>query len=218
MTTSACSAEPKSTDSAQPNSKSLTLAAGVSVTYPDSARQANTQGLVVIKITVSENGTVEKTENVSGDPILEAAAVDAVKQWRFQPFIEDGKPIKVSTKLQLRFAIADGKCTDGVKQASVTTPFEHPVVLAQEEIQRFICMKVGAAPSRMVELARMRGDVVMAARVGKDGTMQELHILSSASPLLNQPAIDAVKQWRYRPYVVSGEPVEVDTTIKVTFR
>jgi protein TonB len=41
--------------------------------------------------------------------------------------------------------------------------------------------------------------------------------VSTASPLLNQAAIDAVKQWRYRPYILNGEPVEVDTTVTVNF-
>ena len=70
---------------------------------------------------------------------------------------------------------------------------------------------------QMAKIARVQGAVVLAAVIGKDGTIQNLHVLSTASPLLNQAAIDAVKEWRYRPYILNGEPVEVDTQITVNF-
>lgn len=70
---------------------------------------------------------------------------------------------------------------------------------------------------QMAKIARVQGPVVLAAIIGKDGAIQNLHVVSTASPLLNQAAIDAVRQWRYRPYILNGEPVEVDTTITVNF-
>ena len=69
----------------------------------------------------------------------------------------------------------------------------------------------------MAKIARVQGSVVLAAIIGKDGTIQNLRVISSASPLLNQAAVEAVKQWRYKPYILNGEPVEVDTTVTVTF-
>lgn len=70
---------------------------------------------------------------------------------------------------------------------------------------------------QMAKIARVQGPVVLAAVIGKDGSIQGLRVVSSASPLLNQAALEAVKQWRYRPYILNGEPVEVDTTITVNF-
>ena len=70
---------------------------------------------------------------------------------------------------------------------------------------------------QMARIARVHGPVVLAAIIGKDGTIQNLHVLSTASPLLNQAAIEAVQQWRYRPYVLNNTPVEVDTQITVNF-
>lgn len=70
---------------------------------------------------------------------------------------------------------------------------------------------------QMAKIARVQGPVVLAAVIGKDGAIQNLRVVSTASPLLNQAALDAVKQWRYRPYILNGEPVEVDTTITVNF-
>jgi periplasmic protein TonB len=70
---------------------------------------------------------------------------------------------------------------------------------------------------QMARIARVQGAVVLAALIGKDGTIQNLHVVSTASPLLNTAAMDAVRQWKYKPYILNGEPVEVDTNITVNF-
>ena len=64
--------------------------------------------------------------------------------------------------------------------------------------------------------ARVSGTVILHAIIGKDGTVQQLQVMSGP-PLLVQAAIDAVRQWRYTPTLLNGKPVEVDTTIDVVF-
>jgi len=64
--------------------------------------------------------------------------------------------------------------------------------------------------------ARVEGTVVLMAVIGKDGSVQDVRV-ESGLPLLAQAAIDAVKQWRYRPYLLNGEPVEVDSRITINF-
>jgi protein TonB len=63
---------------------------------------------------------------------------------------------------------------------------------------------------------RISGTVRLHAIIGKDGTVQQL-TLESGHPLLVQAALDAVRQWKYDPTLLNGEPVEVDTTIDVVF-
>jgi protein TonB len=64
--------------------------------------------------------------------------------------------------------------------------------------------------------ARIQGVVVLQAVIGKDGTVQNLQV-ASGHPMLTQAAIEAVKQWRYKPYYLNGEPIEVATQISVNF-
>lgn len=199
------------------DSQKLTLLKSVPVTYPASAQAAGIQGYVVIQIATNENGDVEKTDIVRGNPALADAAVDSLKQWKFQPFIKDRNPVNASIVLGFQFEIADGQCTNGVKQATVTTPAERPVQVAGKDMKPFICKKVEAVYPKMAELAKVQGDVVMGATITKGGLVENLHVIATASPLLNQSAIDAVRQWRFHPYLVSGEPVEVQTTISVTY-
>ena len=64
--------------------------------------------------------------------------------------------------------------------------------------------------------ARIEGTVVLMAVIGKDGVVHDVRV-ESGLPLLAQAAMDAVRQWRYRPYLVNGEPIEVDSQITINF-
>jgi protein TonB len=74
-------------------------------------------------------------------------------------------------------------------------------------------LPVYPVPARAMRIA---GRVRLQATISRDGTIENLHV-TSGPVLLQQAAIDAVKQWRYRPYLLNGEPVEVETTINVDF-
>ena len=64
--------------------------------------------------------------------------------------------------------------------------------------------------------ARIQGQVVLRAIIGRSGAIENLQVLGG-HPMLVQSAIDAVKQWRYRPYSLNGEAVEVETQVTVNF-
>jgi protein TonB len=68
----------------------------------------------------------------------------------------------------------------------------------------------------IAKTARVSGTVILQAVISKEGTIENLHVVSG-HPLLTQSALDAVKQWRYRPYILNGDPVEVETTVEVHF-
>lgn len=65
--------------------------------------------------------------------------------------------------------------------------------------------------------ARIQGSVVLAAVIARDGRIENLRVLSGP-PMLVKAALDAVSQWRYRPYLLNSEPVEVETQITVNFK
>lgn len=64
--------------------------------------------------------------------------------------------------------------------------------------------------------ARVQGTVVLHALIGKDGAIKDLRVVSGPE-MLRKSSIDAVKQWTYKPYLLNGNPVEVKTTINVTY-
>jgi protein TonB len=60
------------------------------------------------------------------------------------------------------------------------------------------------------------GAVVMAATISKEGTVKQLEVVSGPEEL-RASALDAVKEWKYQPYLLNGEPVEIETTITVNY-
>jgi len=66
--------------------------------------------------------------------------------------------------------------------------------------------------------AHVQGTVVLAATIGDDGLIHDLEVLASPSPILRAAALDAVKRWQYKPYLLNGKPVEVETVVNVEFR
>ena len=68
----------------------------------------------------------------------------------------------------------------------------------------------------IAKVTRTEGAVVLSATIARDGTIANLRVVSGPAMLL-QAALDAVSQWRYRPYLLNGEPVAVETTVNVVF-
>jgi len=76
--------------------------------YPELARQARIQGVVVLEAEISREGTVENLKVVTGHPLLTQAAIDAVKQWRYKPIMLNGQPVPVVTTITVNFAFSAG--------------------------------------------------------------------------------------------------------------
>ncbi len=74
--------------------------------YPDTARTARIQGTVVLKARINQAGEVESLSLISGHPLLAPAAMDAVKQWKYRPYLLNGKPVGVETQIQVNFTLS----------------------------------------------------------------------------------------------------------------
>ncbi len=111
---------------------------------------------------------------------------------------------------------------NGVLDVASDVPVPEPKIATQK-----VRVSSGVAQGQLVHqvtpvypnqarLAGIRGTVVLQAVIGKDGAVQSLHAIRGPSMLV-QPALDAVKQWRYKPFAVNGEPAEADVQINVNF-
>jgi TonB family protein len=89
--------------------------------YPEDARQAQIQGQVVLKAEISENGTIDAVTIVSGDPLLTRSAIEAVKQWRYKPYLINGKPVRVLTEIIVNFWLSEGIASLGEEAPSSST-------------------------------------------------------------------------------------------------
>lgn len=71
--------------------------------YPPLARSARVQGSVVLQVTIDKQGVITNLGVVSGHPLLDEAAVEAVRQWKYRPMLLNGQPIEVVTTVTVNF-------------------------------------------------------------------------------------------------------------------
>jgi TonB family protein len=225
------------TASGPPDSTKLVAIKTEKAIYPYEAREQKLQGEVVVKILVSEEGDVESAEIASGNSILGKSAVNAVKKWKFKPFIKNGKPVKVSMKVPIDFAFSDKIMENGVSadrsttspqvSSGSSTPTPDPLTDSQGTPKR---IRVSSSVSRGLLIrqvapvypdaarrAHIEGVVLLSATINKEGKIGDLQLISGPKELA-MAAIGAVQQWRYKPYLLSGDPVEVETQIQVNFQ
>lgn len=113
-----------------------------------------------------------------------------------------------------------GGVLGGVLSAANATP---PKIAAPQKVRVSSGVVSGLAISQpkppypaIARQAHIQGTVVLQATISKNGTIENLKVVSG-HPMLVQSALDTVRQWRYKPYILNGEPVEVETNINVNF-
>jgi TonB family protein len=78
----------------------------VQPSYPDAARKAHIQGAVILRATIGKNGDVENLRTMSGPPELVPATIEAVKQWKYRPYMKDGHAVEVETDITVNFSLS----------------------------------------------------------------------------------------------------------------
>ena len=73
--------------------------------YPQLAKSARVQGTVQLEAVIATDGTIKDLKVKSGHPLLVKAALEAVKQWRYQPTLLNGQPVEVETEIDVNFAL-----------------------------------------------------------------------------------------------------------------
>jgi protein TonB len=95
--------------------------------------------------------------------------------------------------------------------ATITREFK-----TSKMLQGMLIHRVEPVYPQLARTARIQGSVVLEAVISKEGTMKDLRLISG-HPLLVQSALQAVSQWQYKPYILNGDAIEVETQITVNF-
>jgi TonB family protein len=225
--------------------------------YPDAVKSAEIAGQIVIAFTIGRDGSVSDVRPLdigffgcrstnSDDPELQQAAIAAVKQWKFRPFLlhqqpgDAGEPVEVGTAVALPF---DFRKSAGAAASSApagtapcnpregvaaTTEFVQPrvdprrpvfgaPVIEPTRAEEMLAHRVEATYPQMARIAHIQGNVILHVLINKQGHVANIKPMSG-HPVLIQAALDAVKQWEYQPFLMNGEPAEVETAVVVKFR
>ena len=79
----------------------------VAPVYPPMGRKARIQGTVVLRVEIGKSGNVESIQVVSGHPVLAPAAIEAVKQWEYKPYLLNGEPVEVESRVTVNFTLVE---------------------------------------------------------------------------------------------------------------
>jgi protein TonB len=105
----------------------------------------------------------------------------------------------------------------GQQRATVASSVpKGPVRLPSTLVAGMLIQKTPPAYPPIARAARAEGTVVLQAAISISGTIENLRVISGPA-MLQQAALDVVSHWRYRPYLLNGQPVEVETTVNVIF-
>jgi TonB family protein len=171
--------------------------------YPEEALKAKVEGKVTIESTTNIDGDVVEAKVLHGHPLLRQAAVEAIKQWKYEPYIVEGekKPVQFTVVLNFRLP---RKSED------------KPIALSAQQQPKLIKKINPKYPPEALK-AGVSGKVVIEATTGKEGDVTDAVVIDG-HPLLNPAALDAVRQWKYEPYLIKGVKKPVKFTVVMNFK
>jgi TonB family protein len=177
---------------AQSAAEPLKLLKRVDPEYPKIAELVGAKGNVILGVVVATDGHVVGAKVLAGHPMLQNAAKNAVLQWIYAP-----PPSETTIEVTVSFGDV--------------VPDSRPV-----NRQPVLVKRTDPVYPPEAKAAGITGMVMLRAKIDKEGRVTDVQALTGA-PVLRQAAIDALTQWRYRPSVINGEPVESETQITLNF-
>jgi TonB family protein len=161
------------------------------------------EGTVTLEASVDVEGNARILRVVKGlNPDLDARAVEAVMNWKFAPALKDGMAVSAVTQIDVDF-----KLPPEPQPLRVGGDVRPPVVIRRVEPQY----------SEQAREARAQGTVVLEAIVRKDGSVDIVRVVHSIGYGLDVSAIEALKQWVFKPGTKNGDPVDIAINIEVNF-
>ena len=203
--------------SAKKDIKPPKLIKKVDPVYPQEAHDAGIEGTVTLEATTNIRGRVQKVKVLNSVPGLDQAAIDAIKQWVYEPMVINGKPIGIIFTTPCRFSLKEGKLGTSY-EGGVTGTGNKPAVRAIGDIKppKLIKMVKPFYPED-ARKAGIEGVVILEATTDIYGRVINTTVLRSI-PELDQVAMAAVKQWVFEPMIVDGEPRGVIFTVTCNFQ
>jgi len=143
---------------------------------------------------------------------LDEQAIAAVRTWQFAPALKDGVPVEAITQIDVDFKLPASVGPPKTKGISET------VRIGPGVIPPTVISRVQPDYTEEARAAKYEGTVVVKATVGVDGTLKVEKVLRELDHGLTENAVEALKQWKFKPGLKNGKPVAVSLNIEVNFR
>ncbi|TAK15764.1 MAG: energy transducer TonB [Acidobacteria bacterium] len=197
--------------------------------YPEIAASAQVQGIVILEAVVGPDGSVTDAKVLKSVALLDQAAVDAVREWKYEPTLLNGVPVPVIMTVTVNFSLAGGTSAGATmtpaQGAAMTAMSNNPPPTWNGKT----AIRIGGdikAPERVkyvppvypddAQQAKVQGIVILECIIDEDGNIAQAKILKGV-PLLDQAALDAVLLWKYTPTLLNGVAMPVVMTVTVNF-
>lgn len=189
--------------------------------YPAEALNLRTEGDVILRIVVDESGKAILATPVTGDPLLTSASIDALRGFRFRPYLLNGMPIRIESQVGFHFSIRGrgaGSSGKAEYRPVPTSPelFRTGAVTNEGALVLWPRRIFGGEPQLPPELAGKSGSVYLTITIGDDGKVQDVKVIGGTEPFI-APVVSAVKQFIYEPQLVDGKPTVAITQASYHF-
>ena len=183
--------------------------------YPEESLRAGVQGDVIFKIVVDETGKIVLSEPVEGDSLLVAASMDALRDFRFRPFLLNGTAVPlVESQIGFHFSLKGEGQVEYMSTIPYRPEFRTGVLNSNGAFILWPRKVSGAEPQLPPELAGKPGSVYLTVTIGGDGKVQDVKVVGGDKQFVD-PVVNAVKQFVYEPQLDDGKPSV--TTIQASY-
>jgi TonB family protein len=207
------------------------LISKVDPVYPAAAKAKRVQGAVVLHAVISKTGTIKDLTAVSGPMELVVAAAEAVQQWEYMPYLLNGEPTEVETTITVNFSMAESAEAPKPEGSHADVA---PKRLGPGITPPLVIYKADPEFSEEARKAHVSGAVQVGLWVDEQGNPTHVHVVRGVgvgpdgqldpkyskanTDALNDKAVAAVKQYRFKPAIEDGKPVAVQVNIEVNFQ
>jgi TonB family protein len=188
--------------------------------YPEAAKKEKLEGTVWLKVWIDESGRVANVAVHKSDAqVFDSAAIAAVRQWKFTPAMSKEKPVAVWVSIPFRFKLSDNEKSSSSPVPGLTKKERQPPA-ADAKVDKAPEALNQADPKYPENALRdkIEGTVWVRMWIDESGNVVDAVIAKSDTDVLNEAAIDAGKQWKFKPALLKGKPVAVWITIPFRFK
>jgi TonB family protein len=208
-------------ESAKPVRVSAGVMAGqvlsrVNPIYPPDAKAAHVEGAVVLHAVISKTGEVRDLYVVSGPDELQASALDAIGQWIYKPYLLNGQPTEVETTITVNYKLDDP--ADSQSQNDEPTTGVVPKKIGGGVSAPVLIYSVEPEYTEQAKADKVGGIVLINFWVDEQGRPEHVRVRRGLGEGLDEKAVEAVKQYRFKPAMEGGKPVLAELNIEVNFK
>jgi TonB family protein len=199
------------------------MSLGQTVLAWPSVHSGKTSGKLSMYVSTDRDGRIREAYPLNSDNAgLQDSARDQLLKWRLKPAVSDGSPVQTEAALTFAFSTTldatAAKLTASTPSSKGSLPDMKPIVISPAIASSLRTKLYAPIYPQALKEHHISGKVNLDAIIGREGEIISLTPLKSTDPEFTKAAIAAVEHWRYKPYLLNGNPVEIETEITINFR